>query len=224
MWAKISRFILRNKLFLLLALLVATIFMANKAKDVLYSYEFMPLLPEDDPVYVEYQDFLNYFGQEGNVLIVGFQTDSLFVLDKFNAFYDLNNELEKVSGVEGVVSLLQAHNMVKNEKTKSFEFIPVCTERLESQSELIAVKEQIDSLPFYENLFYNSESNAYLMALTLNKSILAFSLIHMFSILRPKYPFWIISTLSPLSTIFTKHDSIAADPVPDTGIQKSLFV
>ena len=173
MWAKISRFILRNKLFLLLALLVATIFMANKAKDVLYSYEFMPLLPEDDPVYVEYQDFLTYFGQEGNVLVVGFQTDSLFVLDKFNAFYDLNNELEEIPGVEGLVSLLQAHNMVKNEKTKSFEFIPVCTEKLDSQSELIAVKEQIDSLPFYENLFYNSESNAYLMALTLNKSILA---------------------------------------------------
>ncbi|MEZ7924336.1 MAG: efflux RND transporter permease subunit [Flavobacteriales bacterium] len=173
MWANISRLILRNKLFLLLALLVATIFMANKAKDVLYSYEFMPLLPEDDPVFVEYQDFLNYFGQDGNVLVVGFQTDSLFELEKFNAFYDLNNELENVPGVEGVVSLLQAHNMVKNEKTKSFEFVPVFSDRVESQLELSAVKKQIDSLPFYENLFYNSESNAYLMALTLNKSILA---------------------------------------------------
>ena len=118
MWAKISRFILRNKLFLLLALLVATIFMANKAKDVLYSYEFMPLLPADDPVYVEYQDFLNYFGEEGNVMVVGFQADSLFQVDKFNAFYNLCTDLKQVSGVENVVSLLQAQNMFKNEQTK----------------------------------------------------------------------------------------------------------
>ena len=80
MWAGISRFILRYKLFLLLFLVVATFFMANKAKQVLYSYEFMPLLPTDDPVYVEYQDFLSRFGQEGNILVVGFQTDSLFHL------------------------------------------------------------------------------------------------------------------------------------------------
>ena len=173
MWANISRFILRNKLFLLLTLLVATIFMANKAKDVLYSYEFMPLLSEEDPVYVEYQDFLGYFGEEGNVLIVGFQTDSLFELDKFNAFYDLNSELQTVDGVEEVVSLLQAHNMVKDEETMSFDLVPMCPKKLNSQAELTAVKQQIDLLPFYENLFYNSESKAYLMALTLNKSILA---------------------------------------------------
>ena len=72
MWAHISRFILRYKLFLLLSLLFATIFMANIAKQVQYSYEFLPLLPEDDPIYVEYQEFLGHFGQEGNVMVVGF--------------------------------------------------------------------------------------------------------------------------------------------------------
>ena len=173
MWANISRFILRNKLFLLIALLVATIFMANKAKDVLFSYEFMPLLPADDPVYVEYQDFLNYFGQEGNVLVVGFQTDSLFELEKFNALYDLNTELNKLRGVESLVSLLQAQNMVKNQQTKSFQFVPVCPDRIENEAELKSIKEKFDSLPFYKGLFYNTETNAYLMALTLNKSILA---------------------------------------------------
>ena len=173
MWANISRFILRNKLFLLIALLVATIFMANKAKDVLFSYEFMPLLPADDPVYVEYQDFLNYFGQEGNVLVVGFQTDSLFELEKFNALYDLNTELNKLRGVESLVSLLQAQNMVKNQQTKSFQFVPVCLDRIENEAELKSIKEEFDSLPFYKGLFYNTETNAYLMALTLNKSILA---------------------------------------------------
>tara|TARA_B110000971_G_scaffold56921_1_gene57949 strand:- start:1018 stop:3405 length:2388 start_codon:yes stop_codon:yes gene_type:complete len=172
MWAKISRFILRNKFFLLLALLASTIFMGFKAKDVLYSYKFMPLLPEDDPVFVEYQDFLSYFGQEGNVVVVGFQTDSLFELETFNAFYNLRNELTQVQGVEQVVSLLQAHELVKNESTKSFEFNPVCKTSLSSEEELAAVKASLESLPFYKDLFYNAQTNAYLMALTLNKAVL----------------------------------------------------
>ena len=146
MWAKISRFILRNKLFLLLALLASTIFMGYKAKDVLYSYKFMPLLPEDDPVFVEYQNFLNYFGQEGNVVVVGFQTDSLFELETFNAFYNLRNDLIKVEGVEQVVSLLQAYDLTKNESTKSFEFHPVCKSVLNSEADLAAVKASLESL------------------------------------------------------------------------------
>jgi len=172
MWARISRFILRYKLFLLLFLVVATFFMANKAKQVLYSYEFMPLLPTDDPVYVEYQDFLSRFGQEGNVMVVGFQTDSLFQLENYNALFDLCQNLEDVEGVEQVVSLLQAYNMKKNELTKSFEFNPVSTKNLKTQFEIEDVKQELESLPFYKKLFYNEKSNAYLMAITLDKKLL----------------------------------------------------
>jgi len=172
MWVHISRFILRYKLFLLLILAVVTFFMANKATQVLYSYEFMPLLPTDDPVYVEYQEFLSHFGQEGNVMVVGFQCDSLYQLEKFNAFYDLCGNLKEVEGVEQVVSLFQAHNMTKNETSKSFEFKPVNTQRLQTQEQAYLVKEELESLPFYKKLFYNEEQKAYLMALTLNKQLL----------------------------------------------------
>ena len=68
--------------------------MANKAMQVQYSYEFLPLLPEDDPIYIEYQEFLGHFGQEGNVMVVGFQCDSLYQLENYNAFYDLYGQLK----------------------------------------------------------------------------------------------------------------------------------
>ena len=172
MWAHISRFILRYKLFLLLSLLVATIFMANIAKQVQYSYEFLPLLPEDDPIYVEYQEFLGHFGQEGNVMVVGFQCDSLYQLEKFNAFYDLYGQLKEIEGVEQVVSILQARNMKKNEALKSFEFKPVTSQRYETQKEVDAVAKELASLPFYRKLFYNDKNKTHLMALTLNKQLL----------------------------------------------------
>ena len=172
MWAHISRFILRYKLFLLIFLLFATIFMANKAMQVQYSYEFLPLLPEDDPIYVEYQEFLGHFGQEGNVMVVGFQCDSLYQLENYNAFYDLYGQLKEIEGVEQVVSILQARNMKKNEALKSFEFKPVTSQRYETQEEVDAVAKELASLPFYRKLFYNDKNKTHLMALTLNKQLL----------------------------------------------------
>ena len=146
--------------------------MANIAKQVQYSYEFLPLLPEDDPIYVEYQEFLGHFGQEGNVMVVGFQCDSLYQLEKFNAFYDLYGQLKEIEGVEQVVSILQARNMKKNEALKSFEFKPVTSQRYETQEEVDAVAKELASLPFYRKLFYNDKNKTHLMALTLNKQLL----------------------------------------------------
>lgn len=146
--------------------------MANIAKQVQYSYEFLPLLPEDDPIYVEYHEFLGHFGQEGNVMVVGFQCDSLYQLEKFNAFYDLYGQLKEIEGVEQVVSILQARNMKKNEALKSFEFKPVTSQRYETQKEVDAVAKELASLPFYRKLFYNDKNKTHLMALTLNKQLL----------------------------------------------------
>ena len=146
--------------------------MANKAMQVQYSYEFLPLLPEDDPIYIEYQEFLGHFGQEGNVMVVGFQCDSLYQLEKYNAFYDLYGQIKEIEGVEQVVSILQARNMKKNEALKSFEFKPVTSQRYETQEEVDAVAKELASLPFYRKLFYNDKNKTHLMALTLNKQLL----------------------------------------------------
>ena len=93
MWAHISRFILRYKLFLLISLLFSTIFMANKAMQVKYSYEFLPLLPEDDPIYIEYQEFL---GVDIDVLDSMFDVDSDEVYDMFNIKEDDSIDSTKV--------------------------------------------------------------------------------------------------------------------------------
>ena len=172
MWALTSRFILRYKLFLLVSIGLATFFMAQKAEKVLYSYEFMSLLPEDDPISIEYQEFLSHFGQEGNVMVVGFQSDSLFQVDHFNAFYDVCDQLENVVGVEQVTSLLQVYDLEKNTDLKSFEFKSLIPDRLETQEEVSRIQQKLSQLPFYHNLFYNDEEKAYLMALTLDKRFL----------------------------------------------------
>tara|TARA_B100000900_G_scaffold205947_1_gene174561 strand:+ start:973 stop:3282 length:2310 start_codon:yes stop_codon:yes gene_type:complete len=146
--------------------------MANKAIQVQYSYEFLPLLPEDDPTFIEYQEFLGYFGQEGNVMVIGFQCDSLYQLKNYNAYYDLYYKLKEIEGVEQVVSILQARNMKKNEALKSFDFKPVTSQRYERQKQIDSVAKELASLPFYTKIFYNDKNKSHLMALTLNKELL----------------------------------------------------
>lgn len=146
--------------------------MAKQAAKVPFSYEFASLLPDTDSTYIEYQKFLSDFGEESNAMVVGFQSDNLYRLDTYNALYALSDSLGAIDGVEQVTSILQAHKMQKNEKNKSFEFVPIHMERPSSQIELDVIYAEVQKLPFYENRFYNASTNAYLMVLNLDKEML----------------------------------------------------
>ena len=67
-------------------------FFASKVK---LSYEFARAIPTDNPKYKEYKEFREKFGDDGNVLVVGVQSDSLFELKNFKAYYSLLQQLKK---------------------------------------------------------------------------------------------------------------------------------
>ena len=114
MWTSVSRLIIRYKFLLVFSVIISTFFMFNQAKKVLFSYEFIPLLPDDSEVYIEYQNFINTFGQDGNVMCVGFKSDSLFTLSNYNSLIDLCDNLDKIYGVDKVLSVIQFENLIKN--------------------------------------------------------------------------------------------------------------
>ena len=75
------------------------------------SYEFSKAVPLDNPKYQDYLSFKSKFGDDGNVLVVGVQTDQFFKIKNFEAFRKLNNELKKVQYVEDVLSVSNAINL-----------------------------------------------------------------------------------------------------------------
>ena len=93
MWQKLGEFVLRYRLTLLIVLLAATGFMAYHARQVKLSYEFVRAIPADNPIYKQYLAFREKFGEDGNMLAIGFQTDQLFHKDIFNDF----SEIERVA-------------------------------------------------------------------------------------------------------------------------------
>jgi len=172
MWKYIVRGILRYRITNLIIIGLITVFFAFQMRSLKLSYELAQMLPDNHPTLKAYQKFKKEFGQDGAVMFVGSVNPNIFKLKNFNALYDLSNELREIEGVEAVVSIAQIYTLEKNTKEKKFDFKAVVEKRPETQHELDSLKEIIYSLPFYDGLLYNRESDVFMLMITLDKEIL----------------------------------------------------
>jgi len=172
MWQSIGQFILRFRLLLLLILLGLTSFMAYQASKVELSYEFARAIPTDHPKYKAYQEFRKKFGEDGNLLVIGIQTDKLLQENIFNSYISLQNELKKTTGVEDIISIPSAVNLVKDSVTEKLRAETVFADSALTQSEIDSSKNIFFNLPFYNTLLYNPETNSWSMGVSINKSIM----------------------------------------------------
>ena len=173
MWVRLSRIILRNRILLLSLLGIVTAFMVYQAQKVEMSYEYAQLLPKKDSAHVDYQKFIETFGEEGNIIVVGLQDPDFFQLDHFKKWQQLCSNLEGINGVEDLLSVSNTYNLKKNNEERKFEIIPIYKEDINSQQELDSLSQVFHSLPFYRGLLYNPESEVYLLAITVNKDKMA---------------------------------------------------
>lgn len=169
MWLKVSRIILRNRILLLSILAVITIFFGYHALKVEMSYEHSSLLPRKDPAYNDYQRFVEMFGEEGNLIIIGIQDPNFFQLDRFQKWEELGRNLAGIEGVEDLLSVSNAYNLVKNTEERRFQVEQLFPDTISTQAELDRRVEEFKNLPFYRDLVYNPETDAYLLAITVNK-------------------------------------------------------
>ncbi|MEI7594645.1 MAG: MMPL family transporter [Bacteroidota bacterium] len=170
MWFALAKSILKNRFYYILVILGITIFMGYHARNVRMSYEIVRMLPENDTALLEYNEFKGRFGEDGNVLVVGVNNPNMFRLKDLKSWYDLGNDIRAVEGVEEVASICRMINIVKDTSTHSFIIKPVMQFRPETQGDADSLKRQVLELPFYKGLLFNPDSNAYLMAITLNKA------------------------------------------------------
>lgn len=170
MWKYFANKLLRNRLAFIIVLGLLTVFMAYRATKIQLSYEFAKILPESDVDYKEYEKFKELFGEDGSVMVIGVRDSGLFKLETFNDWFELSNSIKKMDGVQETVSLATIFNINSNDSLQRFEFVPVMKSKLKSQQELDSLQKVIHELPFYNNLIYNKESGATLLAITMKKA------------------------------------------------------
>ncbi|HEY0299467.1 MAG TPA: MMPL family transporter [Arachidicoccus sp.] len=172
MWYNLGKFILKNRIVLLIVLIATTAFMAYEASKVKMSYDFAKAIPTDNPKYVDYQNFLKQFGQDGNTMVVGISTDKIFSLDVFNMVNELQKNLRAAKGVTGVLSLPTAINLIKDDSLQKFNAQSIFHAPYQQQSLLDSDAVSFNNLPFYKGLLYNADKHAYLIAVTLDAIII----------------------------------------------------
>ena len=172
MWKRIAVFILKYRLTLLLLMAAVVIYAAFQASKVELSYEYTRAIPTDNPKYQAYQNFLKKFGDDGNLLVIGVETDSLFNKDVFNDFLQMSRDLKKIKGVEQVLSIPDAIILHKNENTEKLEARPIFTGPFTSQDSLDSNRKTFENLLFYRGLLYNPATHAYMTAISVNKQIM----------------------------------------------------
>ena len=172
MWQRLGAWVIKNRVVLLIILVISTSIMGYFASQVKLSYEFSKAIPTDNAKYVAYQAFKQKFGDDGNLLVIGIKTDKLFELNTFKAYQTLQTNLKKISNVEDVLSIPTAINLQKDELTEQLITYKIFADSIASQADLDVAKANFLSLPFYTSLLYNSATNAYLMGVRINKDTL----------------------------------------------------
>ena len=172
MWKRLGILVIKNRLPLLIILFAVTGVMGFFASKVKLSYEFAKAIPVDNPKYKEYKQFREKFGDDGNVLVVGIQTDKFFELATFSAYSHLQQQLKKVADVEDVLSIPTSFNLQKDSITEKLNAVKIFTEGIQTQAALDAARKTFLNLPFYSSLLYNNQTNAYLMGVRINRDSL----------------------------------------------------
>lgn len=173
MWKSLGEGILRFRYLFLVLLLVITGFMGWHASQVKLSYEFSRAIPTDHPKYIAYQQFRAKFGEDGNLMVVGVQTEKFWQADFFNDYRQLNNEIKKISGVEDVLAIPTAVRLQKDSSDEKLMAQPIFPDEKLSQARLDSSVDAFQNLPFYQGLLYNPSTKAYLMGVRINRELLA---------------------------------------------------
>ncbi len=169
MWFQLGKFILKYRLPLLILLLLLTGVMGFYASKVQMSYEFSKAIPTDNPKYIANQQFIKQFGQSGNTLVLGMQSDRFYTSAFFNAVEDLHRDIKGVPGVEGLLSIPEAVTLVKNDSLQKLDAKRIFHAPYNNQPALDSDRAAFENLPFYNGLLYNAATHSYGMSVALNK-------------------------------------------------------
>ncbi|MDC9721712.1 MAG: efflux RND transporter permease subunit [Urechidicola sp.] len=171
-WTHISRLIIKNRIIILLLIGVATYFMTTQMQYMRFSYTEANLLPEDHEVNVEYEKFLELFGEEGNVMILGIQDSTIFTPKKFNNWNALAKEINSFPEIDQTISIGDIQKLKRDDNLRKFVLEPLYDSIPKTNQEVLKIKNILfNKLPFYDNILYNKETETVVMLVYINKEI-----------------------------------------------------
>lgn len=171
-WETIARLILRNRIGIIIVVLISTFLFGMQWDKMRFTYTEANLLPDDHEVNINYNTFLETFGDEGNLIVIGIKDSSLFTIENLNAWNKLSSDFKNYEEVETVVSIKDLQKLVKNKEKQQFDLIPFIKDSIRTKNEISTLQNELfEQYPFYDNFLFNKNSKAVRSAIYLDKKI-----------------------------------------------------
>ena len=198
-WTKVAGIILRNRYLVLLGIAIITTLLASQMKYMKFSYTEANLLPENHEANLEYNKFLEIFGEEGNLVILGIKDSTVFTPKKFNAWNSLVNKFNDLEEIDFTLSIADVQKLKADRKQRKFILEPLYKNEPSTTEEVQTIKKQLfEKLPFYDNLLFNKETGTLQTAIYIKKEIIN----------TPKRRDFIFNTLIPIIEQFEENHNV----------------
>lgn len=171
-WNNIARLILRNRIFILVFILLITIFLSTQWKNVRITNSEANLLPTDHPVSEVYEAFLSVFGEEGNLIVIGVRDSLFFTPEHIAAWAELNRKIADYDEVDQVVSVDKLPVLEKDTLKNAFEIDYFPKDIITNEQDARKFRDELYAkLPFYKGLVFNKHESVIRSIIHLDKDI-----------------------------------------------------
>ena len=171
-WDIFARLILRNRIFFLVFIFISTLILSTQWKNLKFSYSEANLMPKDHPFNLAYDNFVNVFGEEGNLLIIAVNDSSLFKKNNFNSWIKLSQSFKNKKEINNVIHVGNIPVISKDKIKKEFTVDSILNNSFISDYKVEEFKNTIfQDFPFYENILFNKKSETIQTAIYLDKKI-----------------------------------------------------
>ncbi|MCL9806461.1 MMPL family transporter [Flavobacterium amniphilum] len=172
-WELIARIILRNRITILLGVILITVAFASQWKYIRFTQSEANLIPADDKVNIDYNNFLDKFGEEGNLIVIATKDPSLFTPKVFKAWTEMMHNISNHKEVDLVISVDNLKTLTKNDTIQSFQLANLVDSKKTADPKYLQEvrNELLNNLPFYEGLLFNKKSGAIRSAIYIDKKI-----------------------------------------------------
>ena len=176
MWNSVARFIIKNRLSLIILIGLITLFMGYHASTVQMSYDFARTVPPKDPDMIILNQFKAQFGEDGNVIAVGLKDSSVYQLKNFEAYRELSRNVKQIAGINEVISLPVTKVILKDTEKQRFYLTNIFPETIRSQEELDSLLKLALTQKAYVSQFVNNMNGATMMPVFVHKDVMNSSL------------------------------------------------
>jgi uncharacterized protein len=172
-WEKIARMVLKNRMTITVVIVLITLFLGYQWKNLSMTYSEANLLPKQHIANQQYDGFLKKFGEEGNLIVIGFNDDKMFTPKAFAAWKILMLDLKNSKEISFVIAFDNLKKLEKDTLNKKFNLVDfVDKNKTQDADYLKNIKHELfTNLPFYEGLLYNKNTGSIRAAVYLDKKI-----------------------------------------------------